>query len=358
MCTPELYEGVSGRLYRNRGNGTFADVTKAARLFEPTGKGLAALAWDENDDGWPDLAIANDLEPDQLFRNQKDGTFRDVGSETGMAFSATGKVRAGMGLDTGDLSSVGREALLVGNFSAEGLGLYSPAGASGDVGSQFTDIADTAGLVPASLPYLTFGVLFCDFDLDGRPDILTANGHIDPNVGFAGRGVTFRQRCQLFRQREGGRFEEVTDQAGPGLQRPGLYRGLAVADYDADGDPDVLVSQNQGAPLLLRNEVISSVAPIRNQGHWLQVRLQAAKGTGDGIGARLRLEAAGQPGGVQTRWIRAGSTYGSSSVPRAFFGLGAATEAARLEIRWPSGTVQSLSSVRADQVLVVKEGVR
>jgi enediyne biosynthesis protein E4 len=346
MCTPELYQGVSGRLYRNRGSGAFTDVTKTAGMFEPAGKGLAALAIDENDDGWPDLVVANDLEPNLLFRNQKNGTFREVGSEVGVAFSKAGAARAGMGLDSGGLAT-GREALLVGNFSAEGLGLYRA-----DEGGQFTDIADAAGLVPASLPFLTFGVLFCDLDMDGRPEILTANGHIDPNAELAGKGVTFRQRLQLFRQEPdpgaaGARFRDVTAEAGPDLQRAGLYRGLAVADYDRDGDPDVLVSQNAGSPLLLRDET--------NGAHWLQVRLQAAKGNRDAIGARLRLTAAGQPG-VQTRWIRSGSTYGSSSAPIAYFGLGPATTVERLEIRWPSGATQTLTNVRADQVLTVKEG--
>jgi hypothetical protein len=342
MCTPELYEGVSSRLFRNRGDGTFADVTKAAGVYEPAGKALAAVAWDENDDGWPDLLVANDLEPNLLFRNQKDGTFREVGSLVGVAFSMAGKARAGMGLDTGDLAGSGREGVLIGNFSAEGLGLYR----SDDQG-QFTDVASEAGLVPASLPFLTFGVLFCDFDLDGHLEIVTANGHIDPNAELSGRGVTFRQRLQFFHQEEGGRFRDVTANAGPGLQRAGVYRGLAVADYDRDGDPDVLVSENGGTPLLLENQD----AP---RSHWLQVRLQGARSNRDGIGARLRLTTAGPPSRVQTRWIRSGSGYCSSSEPVAFFGLGAA-EAERLEIRWPSGAVQILTPVRADQVLLVRE---
>jgi hypothetical protein len=371
MCTPESYPGVSSRLYHNNGKGTFTDVTAKAGVRVPSGKALAALEWDANDDGWPDLLVANDLEPNLLFLNQKDGTFREAGAEVGIAFSSAGKARAGMGLDTGDLFGSGHEGVLIGNFSAEGLGLYaaappgppnaggdgrpsspnaggeagrSPPPALGGPGGAFTDIADAAGLAPASLRSLTFAALFCDFDLDGQPDILTANGHIDPNAELTGRGVTYRQRLQLFRQ-ENGRFRDVTAEAGPGLQRPGVYRGLAVADFDGDGDPDVLVSENGGSPLLLRNESRGS--------HWLQVRLQGTKSNRDGIGARVRVTAAGL---TQTRWVRAGSGYCSSSDPRALFGLGPASEAERLEIRWPSGETQTLPHIRADQVARVVEG--
>ncbi len=343
MCTPEQYQGVSSRLFRNRHNGTFADVTQAAGVYQPAGKSLAALEWDENDDGWPDIVVANDLEPNLLYRNQKNGRFREVGAEAGLAFSMAGKARAGMGLDSSDLAGSGREALLVGNFSAEGLGLYQSDGKG-----QFTDVADSSGLVPASLTSLTFGVLFCDFDLDGRPDILTANGHIDPNVGLTGSGVTYRERPRLFRQEEDDRFRDVTAEAGPGLQRPGVYRGIAVADINGDGRPDVLLSANEGPPLLLKNE-----SPLGS--HWLELRLQGVRSNRDGIGARVRLTTGDSPAVLQTRWIRAGSGYCSSSEPTAFFGLGAASEARRVEIRWPTGAVQTLEHVHADRMLRVRE---
>jgi hypothetical protein len=344
-CSPRSYNGVPARLYRNDGarggRWRFTDVAASAGVRDPAGKSLAVLVCDENDDGWPDLLVANDLEPTLLYRNQRNGTFREAGVEEGVAYSASGKARAGMGLDSADLTGAGRESFLVGNFEAEGLGLYQP-----DAQGQFTDVAAQAGLVPASDPYLTFGVLFCDFDLDGYPEILAADGHIDPNIALKGIGTTFRQRPQLFHSREGGRFEEITASAGPGLQTPSLYRGLAMGDYDGDGDPDVLVSANNGAPLLLNN----SGTP-RN--HWLQVRLRGTRSNRDGIGTRIRVTAAGR---TQTGWVRSGSSYASSHDLRAFFGLGAAATADRIDVRWPTGATQTLTNVPANQVLTVPEG--
>jgi hypothetical protein len=353
LCSPKLYPGVPPRLYRNDGAGQrFTDVTAQAGVRDPAGKTLAVLVWDENDDGWPDLMVANDLEPDLLYRNQRNGAgggpvrFQEVAVEVGVAYSQMGRARAGMGLDSADLDGNGRESLLVGNFAAEGLGLYRPD-PSLPVGeaAQFTDLANTAGLVPASLPYLTFGVLFCDFDLDGRPDILTANGHIDPNVEKKGPGATFRQPLQLFRGLPDGRFTDVTADGGEAVRRPGLYRGLAVGDWDGDGDPDVLVSANDGAPLLLENEG-------KPRHHWLQVRLQGRGANRDALGARIRVAAGGR---TQSGWIRSGGSYASSHDARAFFGLGASAVAERVEIRWPTGAVQTLANIPADQVLVVKE---
>jgi hypothetical protein len=348
LCSPKLYPGVPSRLYRNEGQGRrFTDVTARAGVRDPAGKTLAVLVWDDNDDGWPDLMLANDLEPNLLYRNLKNGTFQEVAVEVGVAYSAMGRTRAGMGLDAADLDGSGRESLLVGNFSAEGLGLFRPDPSLpvGD-GAQFTDVAGAAGLVPASLPFLTFGVLFCDFDLDGHSDILTANGHIDPNIEKKGPGATFRQPLQLFRGLPGGSFADVTAQAGEAITRPGLYRGLAVGDWDGDGDPDVLVSANDGAPLLLENE---DPAPGR---HWLQVRLQGRGANRDGLGARVRVTAGGR---TQTRWVRSGGSYASAHDARAFFGLGDATRAENVEIRWPTGAVQTQANVAADQVLVLKE---
>jgi hypothetical protein len=342
LCSPRLYDGVPARLYRNDeapgGQRRFTDVAGKAGVRDPAGKSLAVLVCDENDDGWPDLVVANDLEPNLLYRNERNGTFREIAVEAGVAYSTVGKARAGMGLDSADLTGEGRESILVGDFAAEGLGLYQP-----DASGQFTDVASRAGLVPASFPYLTFGVLFCDFDLDGHPEILAANGHIDPNIEEKGSGTTFRQPLQLFRAAADGRFMDATAASGPSLQRPGLYRGLAMGDWDGDGDPDVLVSANGGAPLLLRNE-----GPPR--GHWLQVRLQGKGLNRFGLGSRIRVTAGGR---TQTGWVRGGGSYASSHDARAFFGLGGTAAVERIEIRWPTGEVQALVGIPADQVLSV-----
>jgi hypothetical protein len=344
LCSPKLYPGVPPRLYRNDG-GRFRDVAAQAGVRDPAGKSLAVLVWDENDDGWPDLLVANDLEPNLLYRNQKDGTFQEVAVEVGLAYSQTGKARAGMGLDSADLDGDGRESVLVGNFAAEGLGLYRPDPTlPAGVGAQFIDVANRSGLVPASLPFLTFGVLFCDFDLDGDPEILTANGHIDPNVEKKGPGATFHQRLQLFRGLGGGRFAEITEEGGEVLRRPGLYRGLAVGDWDGDGDPDVLVSANDGAPLLLQNEG-------KPRHHWMQVRLQGRGANRDGLGARIRVTAGGR---TQTGWIRSGGSYASSHDARAFFGLGSAPVADKIEVRWPTGDTQSLADLPANEVVTIR----
>jgi hypothetical protein len=349
QCSPRFYEGEPARLYRNDGAtrlGTihFTDVAKKAGVWETAGKSLAILVWDEDDDGWLDLLVANDQEPNLYYRNQRDGTFREMAVEVGLAYSTAGKARAGMGLDSTDLTGSGRESVLVGNFSAEGLGLYQPDVGAG--GGHFSDVAATVGLVPASYPFLTFGVAFCDFDLDGNPEILTANGHIDANIEKKGPGTTFRQKPQLFRGVGSGRFEDVTARV-PGLQRPDLYRGLAIGDVDADGDPDVLMSANSGAPLLLRND-----ARHGDGAHWLQVRLRGAPGNRDGIGSRIRVTAGGR---TQTGWVRSGSSFASAHELRAFFGLGAATTVERLEVRWPDGTTQTMTGVAGDQVLTVEK---
>jgi hypothetical protein len=351
LCPPDHYRGVPSRLFRNEGDGRFTDVTRRAGLWQTTGKTLGLLVWDFNDDGWPDLMLANDLEPNLLYRNNRNGTFTEMGVEAGVAYSAAGKARAGMGIDSADLDGDGREAVLIGNGTTESLALFRRG--AGD-GLFFADDAGTAGLAVPSLPFLTFGVLFADFDLDGRKDLLTANGHIDPNVAVIGGEATFPQRMLLFRNEPGeqGRaiFREVGSTAGPALAEARLHRGLAAGDVDDDGDLDVLVSVCGGAPLLLRNEARRPGEP--GGGHWLTVRLIGVKSNRAGIGARLLLRA----GGVsQASWVRSGSSYASQSDLRAYFGLGDATRVDSLEVRWPSGHVQSLTNLPVDRQLVIRE---
>jgi len=233
----------------------------------------------------------------------------------------------------------------VGNFSKEMLGLYR-----GDGSGHYGDAAMLAGVAAPSGPFLTFAVLFSDYDLDGRPDILTANGHIDENVQLMGEVVTFRQRMMLFHNEGGGRYQEVGERAGPGLQAALLARGIARGDFDEDGDPDFLVSANNGPPLLLRNEGGGG-----GRNHWLHVRAIGTRSNRSALGTRIVIEAGGRR---QVGWIRSGSSYCSQSELAAHFGLGTATRVERMEIRWPNGAVETRSDIAADQRLVVTEGAK
>jgi hypothetical protein len=263
MCPPDHYKGVPSTLYRNNGDGTFSDVTRAAGVVSDVGKSLGVVVWDHNDDGWLDLLVANDMEPNLLYRNNRDGTFTEIGVETGCAYSTAGKARAGMGIDSGDWENDGRESILIGNNSREGLALFRPeAPLSEGEGGRFVDIAEPAGLFQPSFLFLTFGAMFCDVNMDGRKDIVTVNGHVNDAVEKAERGSTYRERMQLFLNGGGRRFTEAGESAGSAFKDAIVGRGLAVGDYDQDGDPDFLVTENGGPARLLRNDLPSG-------NHWL-----------------------------------------------------------------------------------------
>ncbi len=339
MCNPALFPGTRSTLYHNRGNGTFEDVTAKAGLGKTVGKALGVVPFDLDDDGWPDLLVANDLEPNSLYRNRRDGTFTEMGVEAGIAYGMRGRARAGMGIDTADLTGSGREDVLIGNFSGEQVALFRDAG-----GGQFVDVASDTGLGAASYPFTTFGALFVDYDLDGRKDICLANGHPDENIALAGNGPTFAQRLALFHN-EGDRFRDVTEAGGSGLQGKLVGRGLACGDFDGDGDPDLLVTENNGPARLLRNDG-------GEKSHWLAVRPRGVKSNRDGLGTRVVIHIAGKR---QIGWVRGGSSYCSESEHVARFGLGAATRVDLVELHWPSGRSQQLANVKADQVLAVTE---
>jgi enediyne biosynthesis protein E4 len=346
MCLPHDYPGESCALYRNRGNGTFADVTRAAGLYNEIGKALGVVTWDENGDGWPDLFVANDGERNLLYRNRGNGTFAEAAVEAGVAYSTAGRARAGMGADTGDIAGDGAETIAVGNFSQEGLGLFVPdPGGREGASPHYSDDAAAAGLLEPSLRKLSFGLLFCDVDLDSRKDLLVVNGHVQEGVEYVGEGITFRQRPLLFHNEGAGRFREVGAQSGPGLQTAIVGRGLACGDVDRDGVPDFLVSTNNGAPLLLRNDG-------GNRNHWLWVRAVGTKSNRDGIGTKVVVTVGSTR---QQGWIRSGSSFCSASDLKALFGLGAAPQADSVTLTWPSGAVQTLTNVKADQVLTVRE---
>jgi hypothetical protein len=312
------------------------------------GKALGVAVADVEDDGWPDLFVANDTEPNFLFLNRR-GRFEEVALSAGVAMPENGEPRAGMGIEAADVANDGRLALLTTNFSGEGLSFYRQERPRALL---FTEEAFHAGLGEPSLNLLGFGILCFDFDQDGRLDVYVANGHIQPDVGRYSAGVTHAERPLLFRNMGGGRFTEVGAAMGGALAVAAVRRGAAAGDYDADGDLDLLVTQNGGPPELLRND-----ADPRGKTHWLRVRL-LGRGSGGGadvpsggIGARVTLRAGGS---AQRRLVRTGSSYLSQSDIRPHFGLGPHARVDSLEVRWPDGRVTRLTHLPVNREITVK----
>ena len=341
-CTPESYRGESPTLLRNRGDGTFEDVTRKAGVWSPTSKALGVALLDHDSDGWPDFALANDTEPNQLFRNNGDGTFTEVGMLAGMAFDETGKARAGMGIDSADYAGSGRPGLLIANFSNEMLALYANVG-----NGLYVDDAPTSEVGRASVLTLAFGVFFFDYDLDGRYDIFAANGHVADDINAVQSGVTHAQPPHLFRNLGQGRFEEVTASLGPALEEPIVARGGAYGDYDNDGDLDVLVNTNNGGVVLYRNDGA-------NQNRFVRVKTIGTRSNRDGIGARVTVTR--PDGHTQWRLVHTGSSYASQSDTALTFGLGSQHKAQAIEVEWPSGQVDRIGEIPANHVVWVKEG--
>jgi hypothetical protein len=340
-CTPESYKGTASKLYRNLGGGRFEDVSAKAGVADPTSKSLGVAVLDYDGDGWPDLFVANDTQPNKLYRNNRNGTFTEVGLAAGVAFSEEGVARGAMGADAGDYDRSGRPHLLVGNFSNQMLGLYHNEGTG-----LFVDEAPSSTVGRASLLTLAFGVFFFDYDLDGQLDIFAANGHIEEEIGRVQPRIQYREAPLLFRNLGKGKFENSSGAAGPDLTRPIVARGAAYGDYDRDGDLDLLVSTNHGPAYLLRNDG-------GNRNHWLSVKAVGTKSNRSALGAVVRIES---PSGRQWSMVRSGSSYCSQSDLALTFGLGKDTVVSTLEIEWPSGARDRLSGIRADQLLVVEEG--
>lgn len=343
-CTPESYKGTSSKLYRNvgshKGGGRFEDATQRAGVADPTGKALGVAVLDYDADGWPDLFVANDTQPNKLYRNRKNGTFLEEGLEAGVAFGEDGAARGAMGADAADYDRSGRPHLLVGNFSNEMLALYHNEG-----NGIFVDEAPASAVGRASLLTLTFGAFFFDYDLDGHLDILAANGHIEEEIGRVQPRISYRQPPLVFRNLGRGRFEPVTAKLGPELNRPIVARGAAYGDVDRDGDLDVLLTTNHGPAYLFRNDG-------GNRNRWLCVRTVGTKSNRDGLGAVVRVASAS---GRQWQMVRSGSSYCSQSDLALTFGLGRDPKAT-IEIEWPSGAKQRLADVAANQFLTVQEG--
>jgi enediyne biosynthesis protein E4 len=335
-CTPESYKGTSAKLYHNLGNGKFEDVTNKAGLGEPTSKSLGVTVLDYNGDGWPDLFVANDTQPNKLYRNLGNGTFKDEGLAAGVAFGEDGVARGAMGTDAADYDRSGKQHLIVGNFSNQMLGLYHNEG-----NGLFVDEAPRSPVGRASLLNLTFGLFFFDYDLDGLPDIFAANGHLEEEIGHVQPKISYAQLPLLFRNAGNGKFETV-----PGIfDEPLVARGAAYADFDGDGDLDVIVSTNNGPAHLYRNDG-------GNRNHWLQLKLMGTKSNRDGIGAVVRVTSAQ---GKQMQTIHSGASYCSSSDLALTFGLGKDQTATSVEIDWPSGKRQKLDNVKSNQRLAVTE---
>jgi hypothetical protein len=340
FCGPRGLTGEPDALYRNEGNGTFTDVTARAGVTDPGHYGFGVLFSDLDDDGWPDIFVANDSVPNLWFRNRRDGTFSEQALVSGLAVSGDGREQAGMGADAGDYNGDGRLDVIVTNFTDDYNTLYENGGQG-----VFADVTHAAGLGVAALPYMGWGVGLVDMDNDGLLDLFVANGHVHPAADRSGLGSRFLQRKLLFRNRGDRRFEPVAAARGDGLLIEKSSRGAAFGDYDNDGDIDVLVVNLNDRPTLLRNET--------RGGGWVTLQLRGGASNRDGIGAKIRVTAGGR---TQVREVRSGGSYLSHNDMRAHFGVGATSRVAPVEIRWPSGLVQTIAELDAGRFYVVEEG--
>ncbi|MDH3216538.1 MAG: CRTAC1 family protein, partial [Candidatus Krumholzibacteria bacterium] len=332
--------GQSSRLFRNRGDGTFADVTRIARIEDATSKSLGVCVFDYNADGWPDIFEANDTQPNKLHHNNGDGTFIERGMITGFAYSENGVATGAMGIDAGDYDGSGRESLVLGNFSNEMMNLYH------NEGETFIDDAPIANMGNSSLLTLTFACFFFDFDLDGKLDIFAANGHVEPEINAVQREVTHAQVPHLFRNLGEGKFEDVVSKTGSDLARPVVGRGGAYADIDNDGDWDLLIATSNGPAHLFRNDG-------GNGNAWIKLKLVGKSSNRNGIGARVTIKSAS---GTQTRTLKSGCSYASQSELALIFGLAADTKVDSVEVKWPSGIIDRFGNMEPNQLLVVEEG--
>ncbi len=343
FCGPQGLPGESDHLFHNNGDGTFTDVSVKAGVSDPSGMyGLASVFVDMDDDGWPDLAVANDSVPSFLYRNRRDGTFEEIGVASGFALADDGHAQASMGIAVGDYNRDGKVDFYVSSFSDDYNSLYRNEG-----GGNFSEVAYRSGLGYPTIPFLSWGTGFLDFDNDGLLDIFVANGHVYPGIDQQDWGISYAERPQLFRNLNGTKFDEVPPATGSGLADVITARGAAFGDLFNDGHIDVVINNMDSTPTLLRNVV-------NNGNHWVAFKLVGgAKSPKDAIGAKVFLTA----GGVRQRGDSfSGGSYGSNSDPRIHFGLGTNSRIEKIEIRWPSGTTEEFSVPSVDRVYTLVEG--
>ena len=339
MCGPRGLPLARNALYRNRGDGTFEDVSQKTGILAPGGRyGLGVVAADFDNDSWPDIYVACDMTASLLYRNRGDGTFEDTGAAAGVAYNVDGQLQAGMGVAVTDYDGNGFLDIVKTNFSGDLPSLYN-----NEDGVFFEDVSQPAGLGANQL--LGWGVLFLDADEDGRPDILMAHGHVYPEVDKAGIGEVYRQKTLLYRNLGDGRFRDITAQAGPALQVARPSRGMASGDLDGDGSPEVVIVNMNLPPTLLKNQ------SARGNSVW--VRLEGVKSNRSAIGARVTLEAGGRR---QMQEVLGGGGYYSQNEPALHFGLGDTKAVDKLEVRWPAGSVQTWEGLEANHKYVLTEG--
>jgi hypothetical protein len=343
-CTPKMYQSVPARLFRNRGDGTFEDVTEAAGIGAAVGPGLGVVCADFNGDGWPDIYVANDGAPAHLWINQRNGTFKERSLLSGTAYNADGAPQAGMGVAAGDFDDDGDEDIIKTNLTKEGCNLYVNDGRG-----NFYDASMELGLFQPTFPYTGFGTEWFDYDNDGRLDLFIANGAVNRIESLRGNPYPFNQPNQLFHN-EGDekKFREMTGVAGPAFAMSEVSRGAAFGDINNDGAIDIVVANNNGPARVLLNQMPSS-----NRNHWLLVRLEAANGNRFGIGARIEVR---QRGRKLTRRAHTDSSYLSASDVRVHFGLGEDARIEGLIVYWPDGRAEAWDKIEADRIMTIRQG--
>ena len=354
-CHPDSFSGSSPRLYHNNGSGTFTDVTKAAGLENRDGKSLAVVLADLNGDGWPDIFIANDTQRNFLYLNNSDGTFRDATYSGGAGFSEDGKAEAGMSADAADVRNNGQYDLFVSHLDFQMNRYYRNNGQA-----SFTDATVASGIGQSNYRNSSFGARFFDFDNDGWRDLLVINGHILDNIATYHPNVTYQEEKRLYRNTGDGHFVDATAAQSPAFRKPAVGRGLAVADYDNDGWQGFVVNNNGEPAQLFRNNAGVVAGAKTGEGkitvtknHWLAVHLVGTQSNRDGLGARLKITAGEF---VSYDQAKGGMSYCSSQDPRIYFGLARHAKVDSVEITWPSGTVDTLRNLNADQIITVEEG--